>query len=90
MGQKKIAMIVRLINTIDRSNDLRADPMCPSDATSCPDSREALIEAALACFSKYGYDATSIRLVASMAGKNSSLISYYFKGKEGLYREVFR
>ena len=55
-----------------------------------PDTRAALIEAALACFAKYGYDATSIRLVASMAGKNSSLISYYFKGKEGLYREVFR
>lgn len=55
-----------------------------------PDTRDALLEAALACFAKYGYDATSIRLVASMAGKNSSLISYYFKGKEGLYREVFR
>ncbi|WP_084511974.1 TetR/AcrR family transcriptional regulator [Geothrix fermentans] len=64
--------------------------MCPSNTPSCPDSREALIEAALACFAKYGYDATSTRLVASMAGKNSSLISYYFKGKEGLYREVFR
>ena len=64
--------------------------MDPSDTTPCPDTRDALIEAALACFAKYGYDATSIRLVASMAGKNSSLISYYFKGKEGLYREVFR
>jgi AcrR family transcriptional regulator len=64
--------------------------MFPSDTTPCPDTRDALLEAALACFAKYGYDATSIRLVASMAGKNSSLISYYFKGKEGLYREVFR
>ncbi|HJV37526.1 MAG TPA: CerR family C-terminal domain-containing protein [Geothrix sp.] len=64
--------------------------MCPSDATPSPDTRDALIEAALACFAKYGYEATSIRLVASMAGKNSSLISYYFKNKEGLYREVFR
>ncbi|WP_257310243.1 TetR/AcrR family transcriptional regulator [Geothrix fuzhouensis] len=64
--------------------------MCPSDATPSPDTRDALIEAALACFAKYGYEATSIRLVASMAGKNSSLISYYFKSKEGLYREVFR
>ncbi|MBI1753557.1 MAG: TetR family transcriptional regulator [Acidobacteria bacterium] len=54
------------------------------------DSRESLITAALACFAKYGYDATSIRLIASMAGKNSSLISYYFGGKEGLYREVFK
>lgn len=52
------------------------------------DTRKSLIEAGLACFAKYGYDATSIRLVASMAGKNSSLISYYFKNKEGLYRVV--
>src|SRR5574340_746286 len=63
------------------------DPSAPT--LSC-DTRDALLEAALACFAKYGYEATSIRLVASMAGKNSSLISYYFKGKEGLYREVFR
>lgn len=64
--------------------------MCPSDAPSSPDTRDALIKAALACFATYGYDATSIRLVAAKAGKNSSLISYYFKGKEGLYQEVFR
>lgn len=44
----------------------------------------------MACFAKYGYDATTIRLVASMAGKNSSLISYYFKNKEGLYRVVIQ
>lgn len=54
------------------------------------DSRKCLIEAGLACFAKYGYDATSIRLVASKAGKNSSLISYYFKNKEGLYRMVIQ
>ncbi len=64
--------------------------MFPSDTTPCRDTRDALLEAALACFAKYGYEATSIRLVGSMAGKNSSLISYYFKGKEGLYREVFQ
>lgn len=56
--------------------------------TASHDTRESLIEAALACFAKYGYDATSLRLISSMAGKNSSLISYYFKNKEGLYREV--
>lgn len=53
------------------------------------DTRASLLDAALRCFAQYGYDATSIRLVASKAGKNSSLISYYFKGKEGLYRAVF-
>jgi len=64
--------------------------MRPSDIPPASESRDALIQAALACFARYGYEATSIRLVASMAGRNSSLISYYFKGKEGLYREVFR
>ncbi|WP_243320022.1 TetR/AcrR family transcriptional regulator [Geothrix sp. SG200] len=64
--------------------------MTPSDTAVPADTREALLEAALACFARYGYEATSIRLVASMAGKNASLISYYFKGKEGMYREVFR
>lgn len=54
------------------------------------DTRQCLIEAGLACFAEYGYDATSIRLVASMAGKNSSLISYYFKNKEGMYRAVIQ
>lgn len=53
-----------------------------------PETRQALIEAALRCFAKYGYEATSIRLVASMAGKNASLISYHFGNKEGLYRQV--
>jgi AcrR family transcriptional regulator len=53
-------------------------------------TRDALLKAALSCFAKCGYEATSIRLVASVARKNSSLISYYFKNKEGLYREVIR
>lgn len=64
--------------------------MTTFSAPASADTRKCLIEAALACFAKYGYDATSIRLVASMAGKNSSLISYYFKNKEGLYRVVIQ
>jgi len=51
-------------------------------------TRETLLGAALLCFAEYGYEATSIRLVASMAGRNTSLINYYFGNKEGLYREV--
>ena len=68
-------------------------PQTPMSSLAAPlplDTRETLIEAALACFAKYGYEATSIRQIAAEAGKNSSLISYYFKSKEGLYREVFR
>ena len=64
--------------------------MASTSTPAQPETRNCLIEAALACFAKYGYDATSIRLISSVAGKNSSLISYYFKSKEGLYREVFK
>ncbi|NTV73411.1 MAG: TetR/AcrR family transcriptional regulator [Holophaga sp.] len=64
--------------------------MDTSAPTPNADTRDSLLDAALACFAKYGYDATSIRLIASLAGKNSSLISYYFKSKEGLYRDVFK
>lgn len=60
----------------------------PPDSLS--DTREVLLEAALQCFAKFGFEGTSIRLVASMAGRNASLISYYFGGKEGLYREVIQ
>lgn len=58
--------------------------------TPHPETRACLIEAALTCFAKDGYDATSIRTISAAADKNSSLISYYFKNKEGLYREVFK
>ena len=52
------------------------------------DTRASLLEAALACFAEYGYNATSLRLIATRAGKNTSLIAYHFRSKEGLYREV--
>ena len=55
-----------------------------------PDTRKALLEAALLCFARHGYEATSIRLVGSVARKNASLIFYHFGSKEGLYREVVR
>jgi len=55
-----------------------------------PDTRTALIEAALFCFSEHGYDGTSIRTIASRAGRPLSLISHHFGSKDGLYLEVFR
>lgn len=64
--------------------------MQPFPSTTPVDTRETLLDAALLCFAKYGYEATSTRLVASMAGKNASLIGYHFGNKEGLYREVIR
>ncbi|MCB0412549.1 MAG: TetR family transcriptional regulator [Bdellovibrionales bacterium] len=51
-----------------------------------PSARDALLRAAKHWFARKGLSGTSIRDIASEAGVNSSLISYYFESKEGLYR----
>ena len=40
-------------------------------------------------FSKKGLDGVGIREIALHSGYNLSLISYYFGGKEGLYKAIF-
>ena len=49
-------------------------------------SRELLIEAGKKIFSSRGYDAATVKEICEEAGVNVSLISYYFKGKEGLFQ----
>lgn len=57
----------------------------PARSASAPTS-EVLINSALYLFSRKGYAATSVKEIADHAGANISLVSYYFNGKEGLYR----
>lgn len=52
------------------------------------DAQVRLIETATMLFARKGFHAVSIRELAQAANVNSALISYYFKSKEGLYREV--
>jgi TetR/AcrR family transcriptional regulator len=52
------------------------------------DCRNKLIEVATPLFAKKGFNGVSVREVATAAGVNLSMISYYFGGKEGLYGEV--
>jgi AcrR family transcriptional regulator len=49
-------------------------------------TKNNLIKAATSLFAKMGYSATSVKQIADEAGVNVSLVSYYFGGKEGLYR----
>ncbi len=51
-------------------------------------ARSRLIEAATKLFAEHGLDGTSTRDIAKAADLNISLISYYFGGKEGLYKAV--
>ncbi|MCH2534942.1 MAG: TetR family transcriptional regulator [Bdellovibrionales bacterium] len=53
-------------------------------------AREDLMKAARHQFALKGLSGTSIRNIASAASINSSMISYYFKGKQGLYIECLK
>ena len=52
--------------------------------------REKLIHAAMELFAEDGYDKISIRQIAAAASVNSSMISYYFNGKSGLYEAIVK
>lgn len=51
-------------------------------------ARGRLIEVARGLFAEKGLEGTSTRDIAKAANLNVSLISYYFGGKEGLYKAV--
>jgi AcrR family transcriptional regulator len=51
-------------------------------------SRERILEAALDLFGERGLTGTTVRDIASRAKVNIAAISYYFGGKEELYRAV--
>lgn len=52
------------------------------------ETADKIIDTAIPLFAKKGFVAVSIREIADAAQVNSSAISYYFKGKEGLYEAV--
>lgn len=62
--------------------------MSPDAPRDSRDSKEALIAAAGEVFAAHGYDGATVKQLAEAAGVNVSLVSYYFNGKEGLYRAV--
>jgi TetR/AcrR family transcriptional regulator len=61
-----------------------------TSVTTSTTSRDAILDAALHCFAKRGFAATTIKALASEANVNSALLYYYFEDKETLYRETLR
>jgi AcrR family transcriptional regulator len=49
-------------------------------------SRELLVQSAKRLFAWKGFEGATVREIADEAGVNIALVSYYFGGKEGLYR----
>jgi AcrR family transcriptional regulator len=54
------------------------------------DARNRLLGSAEELFAEHGYELASTRQIASAAGMNISLISYYFGSKKALYKEIFQ
>jgi AcrR family transcriptional regulator len=53
-------------------------------------TRAAILEAAKTAFAVTGYDRTSLRDIAALAGSDVALIPRYFGGKEGLFTEALK
>ncbi|MFG3603907.1 TetR/AcrR family transcriptional regulator [Micromonospora chersina] len=51
-----------------------------------PDTREAILTAARTTFADRGFDAASIRAIATAAGVDPALVHHYFGTKEELFR----
>ena len=64
---------------------MKDSPARHRDATR---TRERILTVARRLFSDNGYDATTIRVVAAEAGVAPNLVTRYFGGKAGLYREA--
>jgi TetR/AcrR family transcriptional regulator len=61
----------------------------PQDRQRDPErTRKLILDAASAEFGAHGYAGARISAIASRAGVNQQLISYYFDGKEGLYQAI--
>ena len=68
------------------SEDLKKSLKPIPETDEVEGSREKLKEVAIRLFAERGLDGVSTRDIAREAGVNMSLISYYFGGKEGLYK----
>lgn len=51
-------------------------------------AKQEILKAARTLFAKKGFEAVSVREISKESGQNISMISYYFGGKEGLYKEI--
>jgi AcrR family transcriptional regulator len=65
------------------------DVAAPELTPRAQQTRAAIIEAALALFRERGYDATTMREIASRAGVSTGNAYYYFSSKEELIQEFY-
>ena len=64
-------------------------PAEPALTARAEQTRSAIIEAALRLFRERGYDASTMRAIASAAGVSTGNAYYYFSSKEDLIQEFY-
>jgi len=52
-------------------------------------TEDHILETAREVFTQYGYDGTSMQMIADRAGINKSLLHYYYRSKEKLFGQIF-
>jgi AcrR family transcriptional regulator len=52
------------------------------------DKRNEILKAASSCFSRYGYEKTTLDDIGKLVGLNKASLYYYFKNKEDICTEV--
>jgi AcrR family transcriptional regulator len=65
------------------------DPAEPGLTARAEQTRSAIIEAAMRLFRERGYDAATMRAIASAAGVSTGNAYYYFNSKEDLIQEFY-
>lgn len=53
-------------------------------------AQEDLFLAAFTLFSRYGYEGTTVRMIADKAGVSAGQVTFYFGSKENLYHEIMQ
>ena len=51
-------------------------------------TEDHILEVAREVFTKNGYDGTSMQMIADAAGINKSLLHYYYRSKEKLFKRI--
>jgi AcrR family transcriptional regulator len=51
--------------------------------------REKILDAAIACFTEFGYDGTSVDAIAARCGLPMSAVSQHFAGKADIRNALF-
>jgi len=64
--------------------------MSTSTGRHGPETRSRILDAAEALFVEHGLDATSMRMITTLAGVNLAAVNYHFGSKDKLIQQVFQ